>query len=142
MILGFKKQFVEPILNGTKIHTIRKGNRWKPGVKAQMATGVRTKNYHCFKEVEIVSVQDIHFWITGGVKFGNGLAIRSDIINMHCAIDTNKLVTYDLCKELAANDGFHHFDHMIMVDEFLHWFLPNRESIFKGQIIHWTDKTY
>jgi len=61
MVLGFEQQFVEPILSGTKIHTIRedKHNRWKPGRSIQMATGVRTKNYNQFNEDECVSVQEI-----------------------------------------------------------------------------------
>lgn len=47
MILGFKPQFVQPIIDRTKIHTIRedKHNRWVPGKVIHMATGVRTKSY-------------------------------------------------------------------------------------------------
>lgn len=58
MILSFKKQFSEPILKGTKIHTIRedKPNRWKPGNKIHFANGVRTQNYNCFKESVCISV--------------------------------------------------------------------------------------
>lgn len=41
MILSFKKQFLDPIITGSKIHTIRadKPNRWKPGNKIHFATG-------------------------------------------------------------------------------------------------------
>jgi len=33
-----------------KIHTIRKGNRWRAGVKIHFATGVRSKGYRQFAE--------------------------------------------------------------------------------------------
>jgi len=61
MIIGFKKQFVAPILAGTKVHTIRenKTNRWRPGTTIQFATGVRTKQYSQFKLNKCVSIQSI-----------------------------------------------------------------------------------
>ncbi len=64
MIIGFKPQFVDPILNGTKIHTIRLDpyERWKPGMKMHMATGVRTKHYKQFAEKICVGVSFIHIF--------------------------------------------------------------------------------
>jgi len=65
MVLGFKPQFVPKILDGTKIHTLRKDatQRWKPGRSIQFATGVRTKNYKTFREDgECKCVQTI--WIS------------------------------------------------------------------------------
>jgi len=46
MILGFKTKFTDKILNGSKIHTIRKDskNRWKVGNTIHFANGIRTKN--------------------------------------------------------------------------------------------------
>lgn len=61
MVIGFKPQFVEPIIFCNKIHTIRedKHNRWKPGMTMHFATGVRTKNYKCFHIDTLVSIQKI-----------------------------------------------------------------------------------
>lgn len=61
MVLGFKPQFVQKILNKSKIHTIREdsNDRWKAGRKIQMATGVRTKNYNKFAETDCISTQKI-----------------------------------------------------------------------------------
>lgn len=50
MILSFKPQFRQKILDGTKIHTIRDdpNDRWQAGKIIHAATGVMTKNYDCF----------------------------------------------------------------------------------------------
>ena len=66
MVLGFKEQFVKPILSGDKIHTIRADqfDRWYAGRNIHFATGVRTKDYNCFKEGECVGVQNIRIgWL-------------------------------------------------------------------------------
>lgn len=115
MILGFKPQFVPKILDGSKVHSIRKGNRWKAGTKIHFATGVRTKNYNQFNSGECVSTQTI-------------------IINPRASlimIDGNGLNQYT--KELLAkNDGFDSWE------EFETWF----DKGLTGQIIHWTNYKY
>lgn len=122
MILSFKKQFKQPILDGTKIHTIRedKSGRWKAGNSIQMATGVRTKQYNCFKESECISTQEIH------IIYQPGIGIPA------IYIDGMDMWKYGGIADLARNDGFKN------LPEFLDWF----SSDFKGKIIHWTDKRY
>ena len=39
MILGFKDQFIPYVLDGSKTHTIRGGNRWRYGMRADLFTG-------------------------------------------------------------------------------------------------------
>ncbi|TGL58596.1 hypothetical protein [Leptospira jelokensis] len=68
MILGFSTKFpcggkeryftnfVPKILDGRKLHTFRKGSRWKAGDKIHFAIGVRTKNYHQFATGKVTSV--------------------------------------------------------------------------------------
>lgn len=127
MILAFKPQFVQPILAGTKIHTIRlaKEGRWIPGRKIQFATGVRTKNYHCFKDGECVSTQSITMYSKNG--------------GLNVWIDGKELSIYEL-KMLSEYDGFN------TVIDFIDWFLPIvQETPFDVQyftLIHWTDKRY
>lgn len=127
MILAFKPQFVEPILLGTKIHTIRlsKEGRWIPGRKIQFATGVRTKNYHCFKEDDCLSTQSIAMEAhNGGIKV---------------SIDGKELSIYEL-KKLSEYDGFN------TVIDFIDWFYPIVNDSYYGNLeftlIHWTDKRY
>lgn len=123
MVIPFKQQFVQPILDGTKIHTIRedKNNRWKAGMTMHMATGVRTKQYNCFKEEMCTSVRRIHlnpheelvFFLD---QYGHAYFIFSQ----------------DEIKLLAKNDGFK------SVEDFWHWF----DKPFTGKLIFWTLYTY
>lgn len=66
MVLGFSEHwnghptnFVEHVLSGRKWHTVRWGNRWRPGMSIQFATGVRTKNYRCFHVGKCATVQTV-----------------------------------------------------------------------------------
>lgn len=132
MILGFKPQFVEPIMNGTKIHTIREDahDRWKKGNSIQFATGVRTKHYNQFKEGQCISVQEI-------VIIHNPGFIDVFIDNkpfgqcFHQGFDDIYEWNNNLL-ELAKNDGFDDLKSLFT------WF----HHSFSGKIIHWTDFKY
>lgn len=147
MILGFKKQFKQSILDGTKIHTIREDshNRWKAGNKIHFATGVRTKHYNQFEAGICVSVQPILL-----VNHGN---------HVYCKIQTgeneyihNDCVEYEHVKfykgsyaraagepyllgDLCRNDG-------LGWEDFKKWFIPKHGDKFVGKIIHWIDFRY
>ena len=121
MVLGFKEQFKEPIINGQKIHSIRenKSHRWKLGMMIQFATGGRTKKYNQFHTGQCVSIQPIEIrWKKGFfcpfIKIGD------------------KFLNYEEIFVLATNDGFDH------ISSFCQWF--NKD--FNGTIIHWTDFRY
>lgn len=132
MILSFKPQFKQPILDGIKIHTIREDphDRWKPGMKIHMATGVRTKNYDCFMEAECVSVEYIFMSNVPGVM---EISIGDD---PYC----DKYLYFDDKEKLARKDGFGSYA------KFQDWFRPLIENHpkkhFYGKIIHWTDFKY
>ena len=132
MILSFKKQFKEKILEGTKIHTIRedKPGRWKAGRLIQAATGVRTKNYDCFYEDNCTSTQKILIYHYPGEArvYVDGHEVGRAF---HHGFDDIYDWTNDL-EDLALNDGFEN------LTGFFNWF----SSDFKGKIIHWTDKKY
>lgn len=137
MVLGFKKQFVDKILSGSKIHTIREDpkNRWKWPNVIHFATGVRTKNYHQFKEGQCKSVQEIQmFWYRRDFEtifrvYIDGKSFGTIVINK--GHEDNPIITGDL-EALALNDGFD------SLEEFMKWFKDD----FKGKLIHWTDKKY
>jgi len=123
MILSFKKQFIKPIQDGSKIHTIREDrpNRWKAGNSIQMATGVRTSKYNMFQAGKCVSTQEIVIW------WGD------PHIYQHPAIQVDGYVLKpDEVVRLSENDGF------ILLEDLYKWFSEN----FTGKIIHWTDKRY
>lgn len=119
MILGFKPQFVKPILDGSKIHSIRadKNRLWKPGMTIHFATGVRTKNYKQFAKGVCIRVQHItmKMYYKYPVIFISGQQIDRLIID-----------------KLARCDGF------IETKDFLNFF----PDPFEGTIIHWTDFIY
>jgi hypothetical protein len=129
---GKPTNFVNKILDGFKIHTIRldSKNRWKKGTKIHFATGVRTKNYKCFKIGECVSTQKIEF------KWRNhNKGLVSESWSVQVFIDDKDVTIGDIIDELAKNDGF---DNRKDFFEWEGWFRKN----FVGKIIHWTDKRY
>lgn len=118
MILGFKEQFNKSIKNGTKIHSIRAGDRWKPGMTIHFYNHVRTKRMKKFGELTCESVQDIEIeW-----QYGDSIYVYVD----------NVVLLEEEVEKLALNDGFDTVEH------FMAWF--NKD--FQGQIIHWTKYKY
>lgn len=129
MILGFKPQFRDKILSGTKIHTIRedKHNRWKPGIVIHGATGVRTKYYNQFFKDYCRSTQRI--------------SISFNVYNnIEIVIDGRLLFGASEKEALANNDGFDSWE------SFDNWFRPliNKSEFlcYQAKLIHWTDFTY
>lgn len=121
MVLGFKPQFVEKILNGSKIHTIRvdKNKRWQRGKKIHFAMGVRTKKYFQFKE--------------GVCKFTQAVELRADTREIYLGLNGKiNLLDKKHNEMFAKNDGFN------TEDEFWNWF----KEPFSGTVIHWTDFVY
>lgn len=132
MILGFKPKFKDKILNGSKIHTIRfdQHKRWKVGMSIQFATGVRTKNYECFKrDAFCLGIQKIVIKHNKGDFKQTGVWIDDKLI---FAIDGVLHNGTDIMTKLAKNDGFNDYN------DFFKWF--NKD--FEGFIIHWTDFKY
>ena len=122
MILSFKPQFVDKILDGTKIHTIREDpvGRWEPGKLIHFATGVRTKKYHCFKKGICIGTQKIK------IHYGNMPKHYPDIYA------DNVLLSLNMVVKLALNDGFN------TAYDFDEWFSKD----FEGVIVHWTNFKY
>ena len=118
MVLGFNPRFVDKILNGTKVHTIRADihDRWKAGRSIQFATGVRTKYYKQFKEGVCVSTQKIEI-----KYYGETPVIKVDNQKIGFAVPY-----------LSLNDGFE------TLGDFFEWF----DKDFTGKIIHFTYKRY
>lgn len=102
-----------------KLHTIRKGNRWKVGDKIHFCIGLRTKNYFRFAPVmEVKKVQKIKI-----NHYDDGA------IFVH--IDGNYF-GYEDFEKVAINDGFE------SNEQFIEYF--NKD--FEGQIVHWTNLKY
>jgi thymidylate kinase len=116
MILSFKERFVEPIKNGTKIHTIRedKHNRWKAGMKIHFWKGNPrnvTKNPYQFAESVVYKVSNIEIFPSQ-----NRIQIQDHYFDSRCALN-----------DIARNDGFKLWEEMKE-------FFPED---FKGKLIFW-----
>jgi len=165
MIIGYKTKFkngtptnfVDRIMCERKKHTIRLGFRWKAGIKIQMATGVRTKDYWCFNNInnwKLLTGLTVVYEDKNGNQF---FAMVKDFDKIQVCtgvqsiqIDNNdrlgkrvfvsresdpilnfQLTEHEIAK-LAWNDGFD------SVSDFWNYFNED----FYGQIIHWTDLRY
>lgn len=147
MILSFKEQFVTPILNGEKIHTIRadEPNRWKAGNKIHFATGVRTRNYRQFETGVCKSTQSIilvnhgnHVYCKiqhGENEYIHNDCVEHDHVKFYRGSFARKAGDGYLLGDLCTNDG-------LTWDEFKEWFIPSQGDKFTGKIIHWTDYRY
>lgn len=138
MNLGFKDQFVSYVEEGSKTHTIRAGDRWKVGMRADLYARPRQKGMRLIFRAPVVRVQEIEI-IPPPDDFRCFLCGTREI---HChqpysriLIDGEELGS-DERDLLAWRDGFRPFpettfafDHMM---EFWRGRLP-----FHGQVIHW-----
>lgn len=113
--LNFKKQFVQPIREGIKHHTIRADRKipFKVGDKLYLYCGMRQKGaFRILPDaVMCTKVKDIEIWAD--------LAIKVD----------DEWLAKDEREALAIRDGFGSHAHMMT---FWDGRLP-----FKGKIIHW-----
>lgn len=156
MILGFKTQFpngrptkfVQKILACfflaystefiPKIHSFRKGPRWKQGMSIQFAIGVRTKDYFNFHGGECVDIQYATLYLEDCGLISIFLHEEFEIKSHE---DLRELSQEQLLL-FAANDGFN------SLKEMTEWFFPEgketpySERTISGQIIHWTDFKY
>lgn len=127
MVIGFNPQFKEKILSFEKIHTIRddKNDRWNAGIPMQMATGVRTKNYNCFKETICSGYQRIFLFPSiFEIEIYTGFKWKRLYREEH--------------EQFAKNDGFD------CADDFWTWFKEDAKGKHRldKKLIHWTNFRY
>jgi len=117
MNLPFSDQLVEPIRQGTKIHTFRAGKRWRAGMLIHFYARSRRPDMYLFYPVRpCVSVQDAELTSAG----------------MH--VDGRLLEGPEL-ELFAQRDGF------ATSTDFLAFF-EGRPLPIVGQLIHWTPARY
>lgn len=116
-IAGEPTNFVEKIAKGEKIHTIRKGHRFKVG---------DTFSPRIWQDKPYRSKQTI-IGFDMEVKQIYNFELRKGDLNYYL---NGKLLKIDQLKEVAKNDGLH-------IDDFECWF---NSPDFDGQIICWSDR--
>lgn len=117
MILGFKEAFISAIVAGTKVHTIREGQRWRVGEVAHFcARAHQPDQYEFWLPLPIVAIQAIEL-------------TRSEL-----RVDGRLLGLVELVA-LAQADGFSSAADLLA-------FFADRPLPFRGQLLHWTDLRY
>lgn len=134
MLLGFKPRFVEPILIGTKVFTMRNKRKVEPkiGETLYMYTGLRTSHTKKITDKEkLMSIQTAHVSIeVNPSKFSlvvkvdgrtltedeitdfvvyDGFEDREDFIKYWCASSTGKKFTYKKCYSIAGELSLFHW---------------------------------
>jgi hypothetical protein len=117
MILGFDEAFAAAIVAGTKIHTIRAGQRWRVGEVAHFCVRAGQPGQHEFWEPRpIVAVQAIELTVT------------------RVQVDGRRLPPAELLA-LAQADGF-------PTPAALLAYFADKPLPFHGQLVHWTARRY
>jgi hypothetical protein len=117
MILGFNEAFIPAILAGTKVHTIREGQRWKAGDVAEFyARAQAPDRYEFWEPRPILAVQDVELTAAGLLLDG-------------------RLLTPTALLALAQADGFATAKELLA-------FFADKPLPLRGQLVHWTSLRY
>jgi hypothetical protein len=117
MVLGFNEEFMPAILAGTKLHTIRAGQRWQVGMVAQFCVHAGQPAQREFWAARpIVSIQAIELTTT------------------ELCVDGRPLSPPELLA-LAQADGFASAADLLA-------FFADKPLPFRGQLLHWTALRY
>ncbi|HTF80095.1 MAG TPA: ASCH domain-containing protein [Cytophagales bacterium] len=104
MLLGFKPQFAEPIIKGTKIHTLRNEPKRMPkiGETLHMYTGLRTRNCKLIRnDLKLVSITRV----TLITRWDHTLNIHSSKLILRYP-NYNVNLDNESMQEFFINDGF------------------------------------
>lgn len=144
MNASFQPQFCPPVEEGSKRHTIRRGKRWKVGMRIDCYTGLRTKKTRLLFRAMVTKVEDIQICETShpvrefipDLRNGGMLDVTkwdSACLRFTVTIEGNELRD-DEMDSLFYRDGFRASGSRPSEQAAAFWAdgLP-----FDGQIIHW-----
>ncbi|MDO7883996.1 ASCH domain-containing protein [Hymenobacter cheonanensis] len=117
MILGFNESFIPLIVAGTKVHTIRAGQRWQAGQVAQFCARAGQPDQY-------------EFWPPKPIRLVQTIELTANEI----LVDGRPLVPAEALA-LAQADGFANFAELLA-------FFAGQPLPFQGQLVHWTDCRY
>ena len=138
MILGFKGQFVPFVLDGTKTHTIRAGQRWTDGMRADLFTGPYKPGRRRLPfRAPVVGVERIEIFFSEKYRYyDNAGVLISAILIGGCELSADEMNAFAFrdgfrSGKFRANADFAHLREMSA-----YWRRTDTEP-FVGQIIHW-----
>lgn len=137
MILGFKRQFRPFVEDGSKRHTIRKGKRWRVGMRADLYVDPRQRTMELLFRARVVKVQSIRIGVQMPLPFPEfeGLRVREqgDTKWLAVWIDDIQLSPSE-AEQFFYTDGFRAPGQSAVAQAARFW----RKGLpFDGQIIHW-----
>lgn len=144
MLLNYKKQFIDAIKIGTKVHTIRGRRKNKPkiGETLHMFSGLRTKNSELItKKEKLISTQKVWIKIVFRLKPTNWY--------LKICVDGRVLSSSEI-------EAFVRFDGFSNIQEFIDFFTnPYKKNVRQNNmeykfckiiesktLYHWTDLRY
>jgi hypothetical protein len=141
MNLGFKDQFIPYVLDGSKTHTIRGGERWKVGMRADLYSRPRQKGMTLLFRAPVVRVESIEIRVVSGHIDGWP---RNELCPIHLKtivmIDGSPL-DEDERNRFAWQDGFRKDHWKGSFFQMMHFWTKTHQIAkepFHGQIIHWS----
>lgn len=117
MLLGFNEAFIPAIVAGTKVHTIRAGQRWQAGKVAQFCARAQQPDQY-------------EFWPPRPVLLVQAIELTATKLR----IDGRPLPPAELLA-LAKADGFATAAELLA-------FFADQPLPFLGQLVHWTSLRY
>jgi hypothetical protein len=117
MILGFNEDFIPAIKAGTKVHTIREGQRWQAGNTAEFyARAQAPDRYEFWEPLPVLLVQEVEL-TTEGLLIDGRLLSPAELLT------------------LAQADGFATAEGLLA-------FFADKPLPLRGQLVHWTNLRY
>ena len=154
--MGFKKRFVEPILIGTKVFTLRRTPKRMPKVMEtiHMYTALRTKHCeHISSKEKLVSMQRVRVLIEHitarheVLPHGRPVPMPSKVPISECFGQFRIRICVD-GKRIDDIDEFVKFDGFKDTDDFCNYWLTDEKGKKKDRtgallvMFHWTDLRY
>ena len=145
MIIGFQDRFEPFVTDGSKRHTIRAGNRWKAGIRADLFVRPRQKDMRLLFRAPVVRVEEIRIDEYEAVQCGRGSIppLNGNHVLKACRgprgesllvrID-GELLAWDETSALFFRDGFREPGECPQFQALQFW---HKRLPFRGQIIHW-----
>jgi hypothetical protein len=117
MILGFNEAFIPLIVAGTKVHTIRAGQRWQAGEVAHFCARAQQPDQY-------------EFWPPQPVRLVQAIELTATELRVD-----GRLLSPPELLALAQADGFETSAELLA-------FFADKPLPFRGQLVHWTDCRY
>ena len=140
MNLGFNDMFEPFVLDGSKTHSIRAGDRWKVGMRADCYVRPRQKGMRLLFRAPVVRVEPVEIRVLTGHIDGWP---RNELCPLHLktvVLINGAPLDKDEREAFAWRDGFRqaHFKGSFFL---MMWFWRRAHNIeqkpFCGQLVHW-----